>query len=179
MLMVTLDRRLVTWLSLTQTPTAAKFCLFSCRATTKPKTIVILGPSTPTTLLLAIQNNTIPKTNSTDAGRLSSWQHLDGMQKPDCIQINSTFSCWLDEPEYRLARALVCRTFRLDHSAVHDHQHSIPHTTYRILPTTYHIKHHVTIAERYETNIVKYRLLQLLSFLNCVTYVCQSLSTTS
>ena len=76
----------------TQTTTAAEFCLFLlCRAATKPKTIVIFGTCMSTTLLLAIHNDIIPKTNGTDAGGASSWQHFAGMQKSDCIRINSTF----------------------------------------------------------------------------------------
>ena len=128
------------------------------------------------TLLPAIHNDTIPKTNRTDAGRPSLWQHLDGMQKPDCILIEPTFSCLMGRQEYRLAWGLVCRTFRLDHSTVHNHRHSIQHTTYT--HTTY--EHHVivNVEERYETKIDEYGLVQLLLFLNCVSYVCQSLSNT-
>ena len=160
----------------TQTTTAAKFCLFSCRVATKPKTVVIFGTCTSRTLLLAIHNDTIPKTNRTDAGRPSLWQHLAGLQKSDCIRIESTFSRLMGRQEYRLAWALVRRTFWLDHSTVHNHRHSIQHTTYT--HTAY--KHHVivNVKERYETNIDEYRLVLLLSFLNCVSYVCQSLSNT-
>ena len=115
----------------TQTTTAAKFCLFSCRVATKPKTVVIFGTCMSTTLLLAIHNDKIQITNGTDAGRPSSWQHLDGLQKTDCIRIESTFSRLMGRQEYRLVWALVRRTFWLDHSTIY-HIPQIPHTTHHI-----------------------------------------------
>ena len=123
----------------TQTTTAAEFCLFflSCRHETQNRRY-FRDMHVENASLLAIHNNTMPKTNGTDAGRPSLWRHLDGMQKPDYIPIEPTFSRWLDEPEYRLAWAVVRRTFRSDHSTVHYHRHSTPHTIYHIPYITSH-----------------------------------------
>ena len=52
-----------------------------------------------------------------------------------------------------------------------DIPHHILYTTYR---TSHHIRHHATLTERYETKIVGYRPVLLLSFLSCNSYVCDN-----
>ena len=140
MLMATLDGRLTSRLVFvdTQTTTAAEFCLFLLVVSPRnQKTIVIFGTCMSTTLLLAIHNDIIPKTNGTDAGGASSWQHFAGMQKTDCIPIEPTFSRLMGRQEYRLAWALVCHMNRLDHGITYTaYTYHITLTT----RTTYHIQ---------------------------------------
>ena len=158
----------------TQTTTAAEFCLFLLVVSPRnQKTIVIFGTCRSTTLLLAIHNDTIPKTNGTDAGGASSWQHFAGMQKSDCIRINSTFFVgWMNRntDSHGLLFVVPFGRIIVPYTTI-DIPHHILYTTYR---TSHHIRHHATLTERYETKIVGYRPVLLLSFLSCNSYVCNN-----
>ena len=122
--------------------------------------------------LLAIHIDKIQITNGTDAGRPSSWRHRAGMQKTDCIPINSTFLVgWMNRntDSHGLLFVVPFGRIIVPYTTV-DMPYYIPHTLTQIHT---HTQRNI-VTKQYETNIVECKPVLLLSFLNCNSYVCQS-----
>ena len=163
------------WLSLThRRRLLPSFVFFSCRVATKRKTVVIFGTCTSRTLLCSPYTTTQCQkpTARTPAGRHCG-DILMECKNQITFRSNQHFLVgWMNRntDSHGLLFVVPFGRIIVPYTTI-DIPHHILYTTYR---TSHHIRHHATLTERYETKIVGYRPVLLLSFLSCNSYVCDN-----